>query len=269
MSELICDRSCTRCSESSRCGAVHVERVLGGLLEGEERRGERLQERALPDAEARLRQARGEHPRAEADAGEPLVEEGAGPLRQARVDRALEREDALGHAAGRRDDDDHDHLRLEQQHLDVADRRRVDRRRGDDRQEVRDLAERLGRHAHRLVDLAACQLEAEPPLRRRRRREQLVDVEAVPGVRRDAPRAGVRVGEQPVLLEHRQLVADRRRAALQLGIGRKRLRPHGLAGRGIRLDDLAQDELLAGAQHSTECRQPRAATAGSPPRRCG
>jgi len=46
----------------------------------------------------------------------------------------------------------------------VADRGRVHRGRGDDREQVRDLRERLGRRAHRLVDLAADELELEAPV---------------------------------------------------------------------------------------------------------
>ena len=165
------------------------------------------------------------------------------------VDRRPEGEDALRHAAGRGDDDDHQHLRLEREDLDVADRGRVQRGRGDDREQVRDLRERLRRRAHRLVDLAADELELEAPVAAGQRAalpraEQAVDVEAVPGVGRDAARARVRMGEQPVLLEHGELVADRRRAGRDLGIGGERLRPDGQPGRRVGLDNLAQDQLL-------------------------
>ena len=97
----------------------------------------------------------------------------------------------------------------------MADRRGVDRRRGDDRQQVRDLRERLGRR------------RASP---RRPRGGRAASssrgraggvVAAAAGGRRSSgspasvgtrPARRVRVGEQPVLLEHRELVADRRRA---------------------------------------------------------
>ena len=191
-----------------------------------------------------------QHPGAEADAGEALVEELTGPGGEAGVDGPVEGEDALGHAAGRGDDDHHQDLRLEQQDLDVADDGGVDRRRRDDRQQVGDLRERLGGHAHRLVDLAADQLQAERALAGRDEgaAAELVDVPAVAGVGRHAARGGVRVREQPVLLEHRQLVADRRRAGLDLGVGRERLGAHGQAGLGVGLDDLAQEQLLAGRE---------------------
>jgi hypothetical protein len=52
--------------------------------------------------------------------------------------------------------------------------------------------------------------------------------------------------EQTALLEDRQLVAHGRRAEVDVGIGRERLRAHGQPGRGVQLDDLAQDQLLAG-----------------------
>ena len=141
------------------------------------------------------------------------------------------------------------------QHLDVADRRGVQRRRGDDREQVRHLRQRLGRRAHRLVDLAADELQVEAALAPGEREaalpvaEQAVDVEAVAGVGRDPPGARVRVGEQPVLLEHRELVAHGRGAGLDLGVGGERLRAHGHAGGRVGLDDLAKDQLLSRGQH--------------------
>ena len=124
-------------------------------------------------------------------------------------------------------------------------------RRGDDRQEVRDLRERLGRDAHRLVDLAPDELQLERRARvgrLERRRQQAVDVVAVPGVGRDASGARVRVGEQAVLLEHRQLVADRRGPAVELGVRRQRLRSDGQAADLVGADHLAEDELLSRAE---------------------
>ena len=58
-------------------------------------------------------------------------------------------------AAGRRDHDDHHDVRLEQEHLDVADRRRLERRRRDEREQPRHLREHLGRRLERLLDLGA------------------------------------------------------------------------------------------------------------------
>jgi hypothetical protein len=73
--------------------------------------------------------SRVEHPRAEAHADELLVEVGGRPLGEPGIDRRVEREHALRHAAGRGDDHDHQHLRLQREDLDVADRRGGDRRR--------------------------------------------------------------------------------------------------------------------------------------------
>ena len=80
----------------------------------------------------------------------------------------------------------------------MADRRRLDRRRGDDRQQVGDLRERLGGHAHRLVDLAPHERASRSVARPRARAlgQQPVDVVAVAGVGRHAAGRRVRVREQ-------------------------------------------------------------------------
>ena len=234
-------------------GAVDVERVLGGGGEIGERRHERVQEAALAVRQRLVGEAGVQLARPQAEAGELVVEELRRPGDEAAVDGGGERQHALGDAAGRGDDHDHHDLRLQEQHLDVADRRGVQRRRRHDRQKVRDLRERLGRGAHRLVDLAAGELE----LQRRALalgRQQAVDEVAKAHIGRHAPGRRVRVGEQPVLLEHRQLVADGRRAGLQLGVGRQRARSHGLDGRLVGEHDLAQDQLLAGREHGFDCR---------------
>jgi hypothetical protein len=57
-------------------GAVDVQRVLGGVGQLAERRRELVEERALGRRQRRVGQALGEHPRAEAEAGELLVEVG-------------------------------------------------------------------------------------------------------------------------------------------------------------------------------------------------
>jgi hypothetical protein len=199
--------------------------------------------------------------RAEAEADELLVEELGGPVDEPAVDGLVEREHPLRDAAGRGDDHDHDDLRLQRQDLDVADRRGLEGRRGDDRQEVRDLRERLGRQAHRLVDLAAGQRELDVAAARRRR-QQAVDEVAVAGVRRHAPGRGVRVAEKPVLLELGELVADGRRAGPQLGIGGERAGRHGLHRRLVGEHHLAEDQLLARRQHDVDCTSGRARPSG-------
>ena len=102
--------------------------------------------------------------------------------------------------------------------------------------------------AHRLVDLAADEAQVQRAVRDRRG-QQAIDVEAVPSVGRHAPRARVRMGEQALLLEHAELVADGRRAAVDLGVGGKGLGPDRQRGRGVQLDELAEDQLLAGREH--------------------
>ena len=185
---------------------------------------------------------------------ELLVQVRGGPVDQSGVDRAAEREDALRHAAGRGDDDHHQHLRLEREHLDVADRRSADRRRGDDRQQVRDLRQRLRRHAHRLVDLAPHQRQLQLGLALAARRQQAIDEVAVAGVGRHAPGGGVRMRQQTLLLEHGELVADRRRPAGDVGVGGERLRRHRLVGGVEAVDDFPEQQLLTRREHASECK---------------
>ena len=149
------------------CGAVHVQRLLGRLGQRVEGRRQHLEELALGRRQGRIVQAGVEHAGAQAHADQPLVQVGRGPLGQAGVDRPLEGEDALGDAAGRGDDDHHEDLRLQDQHLDVPDRRRVHGRGGHDGHEVGDLRERLRGRAHGRVDLAAHELRATAGARRR------------------------------------------------------------------------------------------------------
>ena len=85
--------------------------------------------------------------------------------------------------------------------------------------------------------------------RRPRRGQQAIDEVAVARVGRDATRGRVRVREQAVLLEHRELVAHGRGPGAELGVGGERARRHGLDGRLVGEHDLAQDELLAWRQH--------------------
>ncbi len=178
MSRLSSDTSPTAAHRQQLARPLDVQRCLGGLLEVGEHRRERIEERRLGGRELGVVQALVQHPRAEAEADQPLVEVAGGPVGQAGVDRALEGEHPLGHAAGGGDHHHHQHLGLEGQHLDVADRGGLDRRRGDDRQQVGDLRQRLGGDAHRLVELAAHQRQRQ---RRPRRRlgEQAVDEVAV------------------------------------------------------------------------------------------
>jgi hypothetical protein len=55
--------------------------------------------------------------------------------------------------------------------------------------------------------------------------------------------------EQAALLEHGELVANRRRPALDVRIGGERLRADGLARGVVAVDDLAEQHLLTGREH--------------------
>jgi len=154
-----------------------------------------------------------ELPAAQAQAGQLLVQEGVGPLGELRVDGRRERDDLLGHAAGRRDHHHHHDLRLEHQHLDVADLGGLERRRGHERHQRRHLGKHLGGRAQRGVDLAPHRREVD---RQRIDRaqglfEQFLCVQPVAGVGGDAAGRRVRMAEQAAGLELGQLVADRRR----------------------------------------------------------
>jgi hypothetical protein len=85
--------------------------------------------------------------------------------------------------------------------------------------------------------------------------QHAVDVVAVPGVGRHPPGRRVRVRQQPQLLQHRELVADRRRAGGDVRIGGERLGADGLAGGGEAVDHLGEQQLLAGGEHPSNSRR--------------
>ncbi len=107
-------------------GAVDVERVLDGVGQAA-----RTRARQLPGRSARAPTAPGRRagcasvsaPRSVP--AQALVQVARGPVGEPGVDRLVEREGALGDRPGRRDHDHQRDLRLEQQHLDVLDRRGV------------------------------------------------------------------------------------------------------------------------------------------------
>src|SRR6202034_3449688 len=100
-----------------------------------------------------------------------------------------------------------------------------------------------------MVELTALRAQGNRRLERdRRARQQPVDDVAVAGFGRHPPGRGVRVGEQTVLLEQRELVADRRRRAAEVRVSGERLRRDRLPGRDIALDDLQENRLLAGRE---------------------
>jgi hypothetical protein len=79
----------------------------------------------------------------------------------------------------------------------VADGRRLERRGRDEREQVREARERVRRRAERGVEPVLRLGEVEPELGRPRAEplEEPVDVQAVAGVGRDAPRGRVRTVE--------------------------------------------------------------------------
>ena len=144
-------------------GAADEE--LPVVLDRVERAADRVEERALPRRELGLVEGAAQEPRAEPDAGEALAEVVGGPGDEAQVDRVREDVALLRDAAGRGDDDDHHDVRLQRQHLDVADRRRLERRRGDEREQPRQL-----RRAPRSSPAAPPRSRRAPPAARARGR---------------------------------------------------------------------------------------------------
>ena len=202
---------------------------------------------ALARAEARLVERELDRARAEARADDPLVQILGRPGDEARVDGLGERVAHVRDAAGRRDDDDHDDGRLEQQHLRVPQRRRLQRRRRDEREQARHLREHLGRRLQRFRDLRVLARDAERELgpSRLRSGQERVDVEAVARLGGHAPGRGVRVREQAEALELGELVADGRRRDVEAGTLDERLRADGLAGGDVLLHHPPQDVALA------------------------
>ena len=145
--------------------------------------------------------------------------------------------------------DDHGHhdVRLEQQHLDVTDGRRLDGRRGHERQQSRELGKHVRRRLERRLELAARLGELERERRRTRLEplEQAVGEEPVPVLRGHAAGRGVRMREQALPLELGQLAAHRRRRDVQPRPLDERLRRDRLAGRHVLLHDEAEDLALS------------------------
>ena len=116
-----------------------------------------------------------------------------------------------------------------------------------------DVAGQLGQRADGAVqhvvevDGAVEERLDRPALGARQRLElgEPVDEQPVAGVGRDAAGAGVRLGDQALLLQHRHVVADRRRRHAQVVPVGQGLAAHGLVGGDEVLDDGAQDLELA------------------------
>ncbi len=142
---------------------------------------------------------------------------------------------------------------------------------------ARDLGDRDARDAHRLLDLARVNDSASGLLGHElaARSEHPVHDIAMTGLGRYAARGGVRVGEQVVLLEQGKLVAHGRGSAVEARVGRDRLGGHRLSAALVVLHHLAQDQLLSGGEHMSDCRRRPGVQSGAPasdravrPRRC-
>ena len=183
---------------------------------------------------------------AETLADELLLQVLAGPGDEARIDRLVEPEDPLRHAARRRDHDDHHARRLEREHLDVPDRRGLERRRRDEREQPRRVREHVGRRAQRLLDLVAhrAKVDAEPVGSPLERVDELVGVDAVAALRRRSTGGRVRVRQQPERLELGELAAHGRGRDAEAGALDEHARSDRLARRDVLLDDPPQDLAL-------------------------
>ena len=219
---------------------------------------------------SRLSNTSGHAPRAQLGADKALVEVHAGELGEALVDGVGEGEDTLGDLPGRRDDHHHDEPRLQREDLDVAQRRRGDRRRGDHGQQLGDARQRLGGLAQRVVDLA----RGAVPLQEDRRRGRAatlgdddVDVVAVAGVGGHPPRGGVRVRQHAHVLEVGEVVADGRRGHAEVMPLAEVLGPDRRAERDVFLDDGPQDLLLPSRERQSTPLNAESETGARTPRR--
>ncbi len=253
-------------------GAADVQLllVLGGVGECG---AERVEERAFARAQRRIGEALAQQSRPEREPSDSFVQVFARPAREARVDGAGEAKDALGDPAGGRDHDDHHDIGLQAQHFDAVHGRGLERRRGDECEQMRDLRQHLRRRLQCGVDLAADGRQVERK-RTRPRLEAFEDgarIDAIAALGRHASGGGVRVRKQTVGFQSCELVAHGRRRHAHVGALDERLRADRLPRRDVVLDDEAQDAALAigelglGDAHLQENGSP----AGGPVRRAG
>ena len=200
-------------------GAADVELrpAVGEQLD--ERRPDPLQENTLAGRQLGIVELSSQRAGSEPGARNALVEELLGPARQPAVDRVLRLEEPLRDAPRRRDHHHHHDARLQDEHLDVSHHCRLERRRRDEREETSRLREHLRGRLQCRVELVPHRREVEreaprPPLDRS---HELLRVDAVAALRRDAPRRGVRMGEQAEPLELGELDPDGRRGGVDAG----------------------------------------------------
>ena len=193
----------------------------------------------------RVDQARAVQAAAEdlAEHGDVVVGQADGQLEQALLD-----------PAGVGDEHEQQAVRREVDDLEVAHGAARQRRVLHDGHLARQLREQAHRAAHDVVEVDGALEERldRPALRGRQRLHgrQLVDEQPVALVGGDASGAGVGVGDVPLLLERRHVVADGGRAHAQAVPLGERLGAHRL-GRGHEvLDDRPEDLELAVVQHA-------------------
>ena len=124
--------------------------------------------------------------------------------------------------------------------------------RRDDAREMRQLRQELGGGADELLRPVRLELAlqlADLAFFERLDDQQAVDEEAVALGRRDAPRGGMRTGDEAHLLEIGHHVADRRRRQFESGLPRQHARADRLAVGDIALDQRLQQVLRARVQH--------------------
>ena len=184
---------------------------------------------------------------------------------KARVEHRAQVRDRLGlgvvrqvhgrllHPAGVGDEHEQHPLRGERDQLDVPDRRPGQRRVLHDRDLPGELGEQPHRARHDVVEAVGAGQERldRPPLGGRHRLDgrQPVDEQPVSLVGRDPSGARVRLGDEPLLLEHGHVVADRGRGDVEAVPVDQRLRSHRLGGGHVVLDDRAEHRQLALVKH--------------------
>jgi hypothetical protein len=159
----------------------------------------------------------------------------------------------LLHPSGVRDEHEQHPLRGERHQLDVPDGGPGQRRVLHDRDLPGELGEQPHRPQHDVVEaVGAAEERLDGPAFRGRHRldaRQPVDEQPVSLVRGDASRGGVRLGDEPLLFEHRHVVTDRGGRHVEAVPVDERLRPYWLGGGHVVLDDCAENSELTLIKH--------------------
>ncbi len=136
--------------QACRAADVEIGRLGDEIVE---RRPEDREEQPLSRPEPGILERAAQDGEARALPYDGLVEIGGRPLDEAGIDLLLQLEDPFRDAPRRRDHDGEHDPRLKLQHLHVEHGRGLERRRRDDREQVRRVRERLGRAPQCLLEL--------------------------------------------------------------------------------------------------------------------